>query len=170
MICFALRCPAGHEFEGWFPDNARFERQAREQLLSCPICGDTQIEKAIMAPAVHSGRSMPSTEPAPCGKPEEPSGTDDQVPAVKEKTEPAPAMADAQKAMVAYAMMRRIQTYVERNFDNVGRKFPEEVRKIHQGEVDARNIYGEATPDEAKELRDEGIEVQALPVLPKLDS
>ncbi len=176
MICFTLICSDEHEFEGWFPDNARFEKQAANRLLSCPICGNSDIRKAIMAPAVHSGRRSSSAAAA------EPSGSDQadsatasvaavpSSPQAASASPPAPAIGpDQRKMMMAYAMMRQVQTYVEKNFDNVGRKFPEEARKIHHGEVDARGIYGEVTAEEAKELHEEGIEMRPMPMLPKLD-
>ncbi|MEO1016329.1 MAG: DUF1178 family protein [Pseudomonadota bacterium] len=173
MIRFSLLCPEQHEFEGWFPDNARFEQQAEQQLLSCPFCGATDIRKAIMAPAVLSGRKSRQVEhPAPAPPTGQSQIGDQPAPVAGSATGPAPPAnpaPDPQKVMVAYAMMRRVQTFIEKNFDNVGRKFPEEVRKIHHGEVEVRNVYGEASPEEAKELQEEGIDVQAMPLLPKLD-
>ena len=68
------------------------------------------------------------------------------------------------------SQLRAVHDYVEKNFDNVGRSFADEARKIHLGEADKRNIYGEATNKEAKELKDEGIPVGRLPRLPTLDS
>ncbi len=171
MICFSLVCENGHDFEGWFPDNARFEQQAEKKLLSCPFCGSADVRKAIMAPAVHSRRSEKSEMPAtPAAEPEAKPTEGTNLPA---KTPPAPVKISPeqqQKMMMAYALMRRVQTYVENNFENVGRKLPEEARKIHHGESEERPIYGEATLDEAKELHEEGIEVQPLPLLPKHDA
>jgi hypothetical protein len=62
--------------------------------------------------------------------------------------------------------VRRARDYVEKHFDHVGDRFPEEARKIHYGETDPRPIYGEATPKEAKELVEEGVSIAPLPALP----
>jgi hypothetical protein len=151
MIRFALNCARDHAFEGWFKDGGTFERQAGEGDITCPICGDTAIRKAVMAPAIV--RSTARSGPAPVAAP---------VPA----PEPTP---DQVKAAMFMAMLRKVREHVEKNFDNVGEKFPEEVRRIHHGEAEARDIYGQATVEEAKELLEEGIAVRPLPELPKLD-
>src|SRR5690606_373334 len=77
---------------------------------------------------------------------------------------------DPAQAAEAMRLLRRVQEHIERNFDHVGPRFPEEARKIHYGEAEKRNIYGEATPAEAKELRDEGIEIAQIPWLPRHDA
>jgi len=77
---------------------------------------------------------------------------------------------DPAQAAEALRLLRRVQEHIERNFDHVGPRFPEEARKIHYGEAEKRNIYGEATPAEAKELRDEGIEIAQIPWLPRHDA
>ena len=79
------------------------------------------------------------------------------------------AKIDPERAAAAFKLLRKVQEHVERNFDHVGPRFAEEARKIHHGETDQRSIYGEATPAEAKELRDEGIEVGQIPWLPRHD-
>ncbi|MEK0082002.1 DUF1178 family protein [Benzoatithermus flavus] len=152
MIRFALNCARDHAFEGWFKDSAAFDRQAEEGAITCPVCGDTSVRKAVMAPAVI--RSGGRREPAP---------TPPSAPV------PAPTPEQA-RAMMMMAMLRQIRAHVEKNFDDVGERFPEEARKIHYGEAEARDIYGKATLEEAKELIEEGIAVLPLPDLPKLDS
>lgn len=137
MIRFTLVCSAGHEFEGWFKSNEAFDQQRAAGSLSCPICGGTSVDKAIMAPAV--ARSGAGDRPPP-------------------------------EVIARFlAVARAVRDYVERNFENVGSRFPEEARKIHLGEAEPRDIYGEATPREVAELLDEGIEVRPLPWVPKLD-
>ena len=76
---------------------------------------------------------------------------------------------DAAQAAEAMRLLRRVQNHIEKNFDHVGPKFAEEARKIHYGEAEKRSIYGEATRAEAKELRDEGIDVNQIPWLPRHD-
>lgn len=77
---------------------------------------------------------------------------------------------DAAQAAEAMRVWRRVQNHIEKNFDHVGPRFAEEARKIHHGEAEKRSIYGEATKTEAKELRDEGIEVNQIPWLPRHDA
>lgn len=150
MICFSLHCGNDHTFEGWFRDGAAYERQALDGDVSCPICGDRSVRKAMMAPAVvRSG----SRGPAP----------------VTEPSAPAAAVPDEVKAAFAVAMLRRLRAHVVENFENVGERFPEEARRIHHGDAEEREIYGRATLEEAQELVDEGISVRPLPDLPELD-
>jgi hypothetical protein len=77
---------------------------------------------------------------------------------------------DVAQAAEAMRLWRRVQNHIEKNFDHVGPRFAEEARKIHHGEVEKRSIYGEATKAEAKELRDEGIDVNQIPWLPRHDA
>jgi hypothetical protein len=141
MIRFDLVCGAGHAFEGWFRDGASFDEQAASGSLTCPICGDSAIRKAVMAPAISRGSTPPEA-------------------------------ADAKREQLARALqvMRQVQDYVETNFDNVGDRFAEEARRMHLGETPHRDIYGRATAEEATALREEGVPVRRLPVLPKLDA
>jgi hypothetical protein len=150
MIRFALNCARDHAFEGWFKDGGTFERQAGEGDITCPVCGDNAIRKAVMAPAII--RSTARSEPAAPAPAPAPQPTPDQV-----------------KAAMFMAMLRQVREHVEKNFDNVGEKFPEEARRIHYGEAEARDIYGQATIEEATELLEEGVTVRPLPELPKLD-
>lgn len=143
MIRFALTCAAGHEFEGWFASSAAFDQQRAAAELACPICGDTSVDKAIMAPAVSRSRA---SEPASSERP------------------------SPEQIARFLAMARALREYVERNFEHVGSRFPEEARKIHLGEAEARDIYGEASGEEVRELLEEGIAIQPLPWVPKLDS
>ena len=139
MILFKLKCAAEHEFEGWFRDNAAFDRQHGRHQIACPECGDTQVEKALMAPRL--GRSK--TEQTP--------------------TAP-PSPAEMRRAL------QELRRQVETNCEHVGPRFAEEARAIHRGESEARGIYGEATPDESRALKDEGIEVASIPWVPPNDA
>lgn len=136
MIKYALKCSGDHQFEGWFSNSADFDAQKEAGHLECPVCGTSDVEKALMAPAVATGR----------------------------KTEARKEAAARDAAMSALnEAARRAKDYVEKNFDHVGKRFPEEARKIHYGEVEHRPIYGEATPQEVKDLKDEGVEVAPVP-------
>ncbi|MEM9121843.1 MAG: DUF1178 family protein [Pseudomonadota bacterium] len=145
MIQFRLKCENDHQFDGWFPGNEAFDRQAAEGALVCPHCGSTRIEKALMAPAVHGAKKQAVRRAVgPAGKPQS-VATEGALPA-------------------AYAAMaRKVRDYVETNFDNVGKDFPEEVRKIHYGEAEERGIYGEANSEDVKSLTDEGIAIAPVP-------
>jgi hypothetical protein len=152
VICFSLHCANDHTFEGWFRDGATFDRQAGEGGITCPTCGDSEVRKAMMAPAV-----VRSVSRAVAVQHETPA------------TIAPPSAPDHSKAAVMMAMLRKMREHVEKNFDNVGDRFPEEARRIHYGEAEEREIFGQASLEEAKDLIEEGISVRPLPDLPKLD-
>ena len=159
MIRYALRCEHDHAFESWFSDSAAYDQQVKRKLVSCPACNSVKIEKAIMAPRIVSKKGRERSEPVPAPAPAE-------TPAVVE----TPA-AGATPLMMAQerelrAKLKELRDHVVKNADNVGEKFPNEARKMHYGEIEHRPIYGEASPEEAKSLIDEGVEVSPLPVLP----
>ena len=183
MICFDLVCTQGHRFEGWFRSGQGFEEQAAVGSLSCPVCGDSGVRKGVMAPAVarrRRGRDLPKAGDG--GAEGAGSGAVARSPEAPEPGGPAPAERDAPERRVladaaadrpglgeALRMLRRVHDYVEKNFDNVGERFPEEARRMHHGESERRAIYGQATAEEAEALKEEGIPVRGLPALPKLD-
>ncbi len=136
MILFDLKCANEHEFEAWFKDSETFERQIEGSEIVCPVCGDSAVEKALMAPRIGKGNREMTTKAV-----------------------------EHAKRYAAFAS--EVRRHVEDNCDYVGPEFTEEARKIHYGEAEARGIYGEATVQEAKDLNEEGIEVQPLPVLPE---
>ena len=142
MISYNLVCSDGHEFEGWFKNSAAYDEQANAGALTCPICGDARVTKAIMAPAVKTSVTKAKGRAV-----------------VDVKTKPVPAP-DRQKVHQFVAGFRK---FVEENAEYVGNRFPEEARKIHYGETEERHIYGESTLAEAKELIEEGIDVAPMP-------
>ena len=155
MISFALRCqPASHAFDGWFRSGEDFERQAAGGLVSCPVCGSTDVSKALMKPAVaKSGRQ---------------SAAGDRGQAVAEgPAAPAEARYTGGDAAAGYAKLRAIARELRAKSDYVGPKFAEEARRIHYGESEKRQIYGEASPQEVKSLGEEGIAALPLPPLPE---
>jgi hypothetical protein len=159
MIRYALICDNKHEFEAWFQASADYDKQRKRGLVMCPVCDSDKVEKAIMAPSI-SRAGKRRTDPAP----------------ITNETEAAPVEAapppNAPFAMVPpeerefRAKLKELRDHMVKNADNVGRKFPDEARKMHYGEIEHRSIYGEASPDEARALHDEGIEFHPLPVLP----
>jgi hypothetical protein len=158
MIHYQLRCTEAHEFDGWFKDSAAFDRQAKRGLVECPSCGDTKVERALMAPAVATREPRPAAETA---VPE--TATPPVAP------NPAPMAAAGRLPAQLFAMLQRMRAEVEKNCDYVGPSFAEEARKIHRGERDKRGIYGESTPDEAEALAEEGIDIAQIPWVPRFD-
>jgi hypothetical protein len=151
MIRYNLRCDRGHGFESWFQSSAAYESQEKRRLVSCPACGSAKVERAIMAPQIVSKRASPA-EPAPA--------------ALAEAAAPAstPLMMAHEREL--RAKIKELRDHIVKNADNVGERFPNEARKMHYGDIEHRPIYGEASPDEAKSLVDEGVEVMPLPILP----
>jgi hypothetical protein len=160
MIRYSLSCKEGHTFESWFAGSAAYDKQVKRGLVTCPVCNSPQVEKALMAPQLartKKGRQAPDRSvqtPAPAAP------------------VPAPAGPAAPVAMVSpqeqelRKKLRELREHLTKNADYVGQKFPEEARKMHYGEIEHRSIYGEASPDEAKELHEEGVQFHPLPVLP----
>ncbi|OQM75453.1 DUF1178 family protein [Manganibacter manganicus] len=137
MIRFSLICEHEHQFEAWFRSNADFETQQKRGFVDCPSCGSQKVEKALMAPAVSTGRKQ------------------DKV-----------ALAMGEEQRKAMAQLKAMAQKVRENADNVGDKFAEEARKIHFGEAKARGIYGQATVEEARSLAEDGVSFMPIPVLP----
>jgi len=154
MIRYALNCEHGHTFESWFQNSAAYDKQAKRALIACPICGSAKVEKAIMAPRLGrtEGTEMP---PAPLPAPPMPSPPANAPVAVM-----SPPERELRKKL------KELREHITKNADYVGPRFPEQARKIHYGEIEHRSIYGEASPDEAEELHEEGIAFHPLPILP----
>jgi hypothetical protein len=157
MIRYALACDKGHEFESWFQDSASYDKQAKRGLVACPHCGSAKVEKTIMAPrlagARKRGRGIPVEAPATA--------------APQNAQERAPVAMISPQEQELRGKLKELRDHLTQNADHVGAKFPEEARKMHYGEAKHRSIYGEASPDEAKKLADEGIEFHPLPILPE---
>jgi hypothetical protein len=139
VIVFNLGCENSHRFEGWFASSEDFERQVGGKLVSCPLCGNANI--ARLPHAVHV-KSIPRERPARA----------------------EPASASQQYANVGAEMLARLVERIIENTEDVGAAFPEEARKIHYREAPERRIRGTASRDEIESLRDEGVEVVALPI------
>lgn len=155
MIRYTLSCERGHEFESWFANSEAFDKQAKRKLVTCPVCNSAKVEKTIMAPSLASRPARNDvTEPAP--SPAAPSA----VPAKN----PVAMMSPPEREL--RQKLKELRDHVTKNATNVGAKFPEEARKIHYGEAEHRSIYGEASPEDAKALHEEGIAFHPLPMLP----
>ena len=162
MIRYTLACERRHEFEIWFRNSADYDTQAKRGLVTCPACGSAKVEKALMAPQLGRGSrkgrrvAPPDIVPPPEAAPQPEAPAPDKTPV---------AMISPQEREFR-AKLRELRDHLTKNADNVGTKFPEEARKMHYGEKEHRSIYGEASPQDAKELHEEGIEFHPLPVLP----
>jgi hypothetical protein len=140
MIKYALRCSENHQFEAWFSNSTAYEAQAAARQILCPNCGRDRVQKALMAPNVVSARNReipPASSPGP-----NPGGE-------------------------IVAMLRKFREHVAQNSEYVGPRFAEEARKIHHEEAEARGIHGEASNEEVKLLKEEGVEFYPLPSLPE---
>ncbi len=150
MILFELKCGGGHGFEAWFRDGATYEAQAANAEIACPVCGDTHIVKAPMAPRIAKG---PVGDRTAADRPDS-SGRSTTV-MVSGETR---------------ARLEALRRHIEETCDAVGPDFAEEARRIHYGEIPHRDIYGDATEDEAAELADEGVAFARIPWPPRTDS
>ncbi|HAH65907.1 MAG TPA: DUF1178 domain-containing protein [Rhizobiales bacterium] len=137
MIRYALTCDKGHGFEAWFGSGSDYDVQVEAGAVTCPACGSAGVSKAPMAPAVRRSRAEPAE---------------------------APARSERRQT---YALLKDLRAHLKANAEHVGPAFPEEARKMHYGEAEARSIYGEASVEEAEALRDEGIPAVPLPPLPE---
>ena len=154
MIKYSLICDKEHAFEGWFSSGQDFDAQQKRNLVTCPICESGKIEKSLMAPSISTSKSkavdVPSSEPEPSNDTLQTAATD--VP---------------EGFSEAMTKIRELRDYIRANSDDVGAKFPDEARKIHYGDAQKRGIYGQASPQDVKELVEEGVEVMPLPTLPE---
>jgi hypothetical protein len=152
MIHYTLRCDRGHAFESWFQSSSAYEQQEKRKLVNCPVCGSAKVERAIMAPQIVSKKGRDSAVPAPAA-------------AADAATPGSTPLLMAQERELR-AKLKELRDHIVNNADNVGERFPTEARKMHYGDIEHRPIYGEASPDEARALIEEGVEVSPLPVLP----
>ncbi len=149
MIRYALCCAKGHEFEAWFANSAAYDKQRAKGAVRCPDCATSRVEKALMAPRISKGSAAATRGEA---------GKDAASP--KEQSTPhLPAE--------VRAAMRKLRDEIVAKADYVGPRFAEEARKIHYEEAADRNVWGEASADDARELLEEGISILPLPKLPE---
>lgn len=138
MIQYSLKCENDHSFESWFASADAYDKLADNGMVSCAVCGSTKVGKAIMAPRVRTtkGKEAPAAPTLP-----------------NEKSAAEQAMAE-------------MRAQVEQNSEYVGTNFATEARSMHLGDAPERAIYGEAKPEEAKSLIEDGIPVTPLPFMP----
>ena len=138
MINFNLICDHDHEFDGWFSSSGDFDEQLARGFLTCPVCDSADISKSIMSPSVSTGRRQEKIALA--------------------------NMAATHKEVAD--QLKVLRDKLTDGAEDVGRRFPEEARKIHYGETEKRGIYGEANREEVSSLVEEGVEIVPLPNLP----
>ncbi|MBO9473520.1 DUF1178 family protein [Shimia sp. R10_1] len=148
MINYTLKCAEGHRFDSWFQSAEAFDKLKASGMVACAVCGDTQVEKAMMAPRVRPARKAASKAP------------EQEAPRAEAKPAPGALSAPASPAEQA---LRDLRKHVEANSDYVGKDFASEARAMHEGSTPERAIYGEAKPEEAKALIEEGVPVAPLP-------
>ncbi|MBN2040731.1 MAG: DUF1178 family protein [Spirochaetes bacterium] len=142
MISFDLECSNEHRFEGFFKDYKAFEEQLNNNMITCPICQDSRIKRLFTGCSIQAGSSS--------------SGEN----GLQLNTE-TPNL---------FEMIKKAREYIQNNFENVGKNFAETARAIHYGVEEERNIYGETTGEEVKELLDEGVNVLPIPSIDKLQN
>ena len=152
MIHYQLQCSQSHGFDGWFKDSASFEKQAKRGLIECPECGATDVQRALMAPAVAKRKTQPVPAEAP-------------APAQPEPAKVAAARVPAQ----VLAALQRLRSEVEKNCEYVGPAFADQARAMHRGEAESKPIYGETSDEQAESLVEEGIQVAKIPWVPRAD-
>ena len=155
MKVYNLACPLDHRFEGWFASEEDCLAQQDKGMLACPVCDSTEITRMPSAPHIAKSSS-----------------------AVVNVTEDVNASAGSGEvvaltgndhsqleAQVQAAFLKGMRELMGKSED-VGTAFAEEARKIHYKEAPERSIRGQTTLDEAESLREEGIEVLAVPIIP----
>jgi hypothetical protein len=149
---FDLQCEHAHVFEGWFSSLDNFQSQQDRGLLTCPVCGSSSVVKKLSAPRINVGRGQPVTGRALDERAASPQAGADSVAAL-----------DAQKLAALQANVMRYMRDMVRNAENVGVRFSEEARRMHEGDSEQRAIRGTATAQEQEELVRDGISITPIP-------
>jgi hypothetical protein len=143
MKVLNLQCSHGHSFEGWFASQDDYDAQRARGLVSCPVCNDSEVTKMLSAPRLNLGSGQAALHAHP-----------------PSESQPVANVGPGQLQAAWMQMVRHVMAHTE----DVGPKFAEEARKIHYGEIEERNIRGQATREETEALLDEGIDIVPLPV------
>ena len=154
MKVLNLQCAHQHDFEGWFGSEDDFQSQLARGLVECPLCGDRQITKQLSAPRLNLSTSRREPEPS---RP----ATDTSASVVTPT--PSNEVTSMSPAQLQAAWLQAVQ-HVMANTEDVGQRFAEEARKMHYGESEERGIRGQATPEQTRDLLEEGISVMPLPI------
>ncbi|WP_456385800.1 DUF1178 family protein [Profundibacter sp.] len=148
MISYTLKCENDHQFDSWFQSASAFDRLLLAGMVSCPTCESASVTKAIMSPRVRTARKAASA----------PNQASDQTAGHAPLSTPA---TDEERAIA------ELKSKIEANSEYVGMEFAKQARAIHDGDAPERPIYGEAAPEEAMKLLEDGVPVAPLPFTPK---
>ena len=140
MIKYILKCNNKHEFESWFSNSNEFEKLKSKNLIECIYCKSKQVDKSIMSPIVLNK---------------------------DEKIKKDKSLENFKKVKKE---LFKIRKFVEKNFENVGKDFPQEVRNVYYNKRENKNIYGHTTQEEAEELKEEGIDIASIPWVDKIEN
>ena len=147
MIRYSLVCDKGHTFESWFQNSKASDGQLKRGLVACPVCDSAKVTKAIMAPQIAATKRKK-------GK------------AARAEASAQPVALLSEKEQEARKLIKALHEHVKKNAEHVGEQFPKLARQMHYEEIKPRSIYGEAKPQEVRELIEEGVEIAPLPPLP----
>lgn len=162
MIVFDLKCyDRGHVFEGWFGSSAEYERQRTGGMIACPVCGDTQVRKAVMSPAVGPKSNQGGRTARAPQAPASPEATSNEHRVALANT---PSSVEMEKMRTLITALAEVQTKILAKSEWVGRKFADRARAMHYGEEPQKQIHGEVASEEARALLEEGVEVAPLPL------
>lgn len=166
MIRYALVCTDGHEFDSWFPGSAAYDEQVRRGFVECPVCHTKRVTKAIMAPRVARTdnlrtQSLRTDVSYDHGE----AGSTDNTPDESPPAPPMPMVMD-ERLIALRSMIHEMRATITKNTTDVGAAFPDEARKMHNGEIDHKPIRGEATIEEVRELIEDGVPIMPVPILP----
>ena len=171
---FDLQCSNSHVFEGWFSSHADYDSQQARGLVTCPMCQSDSITKRLSAPRLNVGHfsasqiaaessSNATSNESPGGSPSSSSSAASHA-ALSAAVQQAQSVvaASPELAQIQAAVMAQMREFI-RKTENVGDRFADEARKIHEGETEVRPIRGTATPEERESLAEDGIVVMAVP-------
>lgn len=150
MIRYSLKCADAHPFDSWFQSADAFDKLATGGMLSCPQCGSTDVHKAIMAPRIGPSHKSADADQANTAT----------------LPDPVETHALTAPASPAETALKDLKRKIQEHSEYVGQDFAREARKIHDGDAPERSIYGEAKPEEARKLIEDGVPVAPLPFMP----
>jgi len=184
VIQYSLICENRHRFDAWFKSASGFDRQVARGIVTCPVCATSKVNKALMAPSLARGERQWHAEQGPGehGPGEHGSAQNNQMSAAcpasqaaqeqggqereRERGKISLSAGHPEQAKLAEAL-RTLRDQITAKADYVGDRFAREARRIHDREVEPHVIYGEATPQEAASLLEDGIDFMPLPTLPE---
>ncbi len=139
MIKYNLKCNNNHEFESWFADSKEFEKLNKKKLLECIFCNSRAISKSIMAPMISFSKDKDNNE----------------------------FQINENLLKIEKQKLIKLRSYIEKNYEYVGKDFSKKVREIFYDKKKKKTIYGITSPEEREELKEEGIDLLSIPWVDK---